>query len=274
MLIEMCVCCIKLGGYRLSDVFRWHWTIHTQDGVSSILELEEWCTLVLTSVLKWIIYKPPNRDILKSHNFNTLPRKTGVKEHGLIIWFGSWFTPALFTDPIVMQTARPMYVSVEYKIGSVLFKLAWIYFGNNKLIKKFHYLSIELWYYAKVMATTFQSVKYIIYYNHYSNKVEHFWGYFFKSLIRMTFLRRPHFKFYCFVVWKKEIVWIFFIADPAINDSISISYNLVSFANLMHKQLLNGLGRESSRFIISLFPVSEFVLFSDVMKSQVSEVDL
>ena len=42
----------------------------------------------------------------------------------------------------------------------------------------------------------------------------------------------------------------------------------------MHKQLLNGSGRESLRFIISLFPVSEFVLFSDVMKSQVSEVDL
>ena len=71
-------------------------------------------------------------------------------------------------------------MSGEYKIGSVLFKLAWIYFGNNKLIKKFHYLSIELCYYAKVMATTFQSVKYIIYYNHYSNKVEQF---FFKSLI-------------------------------------------------------------------------------------------
>ena len=42
----------------------------------------------------------------------------------------------------------------------------------------------------------------------------------------------------------------------------------------MHKQLLNGLGRESSGFIISLFLASEFVLFSDVMKSQVSEVDL
>ena len=75
-------------------------------------------------------------------------------------------------------------MSVEYKIGSVLFMVAWIYFGNNKLIKKFHYLSIELWYYAKVMATTFQSVKYIIYYNHYSNKVEQFLRiFFFKSLI-------------------------------------------------------------------------------------------
>ena len=73
-------------------------------------------------------------------------------------------------------------MSAEYNIGSVLFMVAWIYFGNNKLIKKFHYLSIELWYYAKVMATTFQSVKYIIYYNHYSNKVEQFLRIFFQIL--------------------------------------------------------------------------------------------
>ena len=73
---------------------------------------------------------------------------------------------------IVMQTARPMCLLNTRLVLSVQASLN--LFGNNKLIKKFQYLSIELWYYAKVMATTFQSVKYIIYYNHYSNKVEQF----------------------------------------------------------------------------------------------------